>query len=269
MVLTVLRWLGSIAVLSMIGGRSMLAEIMTVRAYWPYLLFMGLLGFTSFNALLYIAAGATSGLNLLIIQGAIPILIMLGAALFGQARIGGFQILGVVLTIIGVIITATGGRPEMLLGLKVNLGDWLMLAASLCYAAYALLLKRKPAMRPAQLLLHALRRRGARGFHRGRCRSGSGPLCMADGAGLADRWLLHRLPVAPVADFLHPRRRTDRGGAGRALRQPHSGVRRAADGCGGRAVSRQPRRGAAAGFGRRCDGRALQAALSLKITPSA
>jgi drug/metabolite transporter (DMT)-like permease len=155
MTLTVLRWSGASLALGVIGGRTLLHDLSAAKAHLPFLLILGGLGFTGFNAFLYLAAESTNGLNLLIIQGAIPVMILLAAAMFSGQRFGTVQLLGVVLTVIGVVVTATHGSFDRLLGLVFNHGDLLMLAASLCYALYALLLKRKPVM-PALSLFFAL-----------------------------------------------------------------------------------------------------------------
>jgi drug/metabolite transporter (DMT)-like permease len=153
MMLTALRWIGACAVLMLIGGRPILADIKAHRRHLPFLFLLGGIGLTGFNAFLYLAALTTDGMNLMIIQGAIPIMILVGAALFLRQPFGPVQMIGVVLTMAGVVLTATRGEPQKLLALAFNHGDLLMLLASLCYAAYALLLKRRPAMPAAAFFL--------------------------------------------------------------------------------------------------------------------
>jgi drug/metabolite transporter (DMT)-like permease len=155
MVLTMLRWAGACCVLGAIGPAQIVRDLKAVAGKLPFLLGLGAVGFTGFNAFLYLAAEATNGVNLLILQGATPILILLGAALFYHQRIGVVQALGVLLTLAGVVMTATAGEPMKLLGLSFNHGDGLMLLAGLCYAAYALWLKNKPVM-PALSFFFAL-----------------------------------------------------------------------------------------------------------------
>ena len=55
---------------------------MFLRANWRYVAAMGALGYTAFNALFYLAAHRTSALNMSILQGAIPALVLLGARAF-------------------------------------------------------------------------------------------------------------------------------------------------------------------------------------------
>src|SRR5690606_11622612 len=102
-------------------------------------------GFASFNALLYGATTLTAAVNVAMIQAAIPVLVMVGNFLIFRVRASGLHIVGVVLTIYGVIHVATHGIPLRLIGLDVNLGDAMMLLASLLSALHSLLLRHKPA----------------------------------------------------------------------------------------------------------------------------
>jgi drug/metabolite transporter (DMT)-like permease len=155
MTLTVLRWTGACCVLWVIGRHSLIRDLAVARKGLPFLFFLGGLGFTGFNGFLYLAAETTNGINLLIIQGAIPVMILVCSAVFQKQRVAVLQVLGIALTLLGVIVTATEGHPDRLMMLAFNQGDVLMLLAAACYAAYAMLLKRKPVM-PALALLFAL-----------------------------------------------------------------------------------------------------------------
>lgn len=122
-----------------------------VRRAWPvlrprrlWLLAMAAGGFTGFNTLFYIASTETSGLNVGIIQGAMPSLVLIGAFLVHGTRITGMQAFGVAVTLAGVLLVASAGDPGRLLALEFNRGDVLMLAASLLYAGYAIALRDRP-----------------------------------------------------------------------------------------------------------------------------
>ena len=154
MTLTCARWTCACLLLAMIMPRRLAADFIIIRPRLPFVLAMGMLGFTGFNAFLYLAALHTNGVNLLIIQGAIPVLILVAAGLLRHERVGHLQIMGVGLTMVGVAVTATQGHLERLLDLKLNIGDLMMLGASLCYALYALLLRRRPPVSGLSLLFY-------------------------------------------------------------------------------------------------------------------
>lgn len=142
--LSAMRWIVAFLVILPFAWPSIRREWPEIRRGMGWLAFYGALGFTSFNALLYGAATFTSAVNIAMIQAAIPVLVMLGNFLIFRVRANVLHILGVVLTVYGVIHVTTHGAPLRLIGLDVNIGDAMMLLASLLYALHSLLLRYKP-----------------------------------------------------------------------------------------------------------------------------
>jgi drug/metabolite transporter (DMT)-like permease len=142
MTLTCLRWTIVIVISVAITRRDLVAEWPVLRRSWKLILAMGTFGFTGFNALFY--AHYTTAVNLTIIQGAIPVLVLCGALLAFGTRITVLQILGMIVTLSGVALVATRGDITTLLGLAFNPGDLLMLLACLLYAGYTLALRNRP-----------------------------------------------------------------------------------------------------------------------------
>ena len=105
---------------------------------------MGTLGFTAFNALFYSAAHYTSAINIGILQGAIPVFVLLGTYQLYQSKITGLQIFGVIVTLVGVVTVACGGDLSQLTSLSINRGDLFMLLACLFFAGYSIGLSRRP-----------------------------------------------------------------------------------------------------------------------------
>jgi drug/metabolite transporter (DMT)-like permease len=146
MQLVTFRWLGVVILLSLFARNKLQRDWPVLRQHLPFLCLMGGCGFTAFNALFYVAGHHTSAINIGILQGSIPIFVLLGSWLVMHHRISRLQGVGVVLTLIGVIIVASGGNPGELLGLALNRGDLLLLIACFFYAAYSVGLSRRPAV---------------------------------------------------------------------------------------------------------------------------
>ena len=155
--LTFLRWsLVLIVLWPLYGGE--------IRARWPDIrpqiwrvTAMGALGFTGFNALYYVAAHHTSAINMGILQGAVPVFVLIGAFLAHGTRASAFQILGVLITTIGVVVVATHGELQKLIALDLNQGDLALLVACVLYAFYTIGLKNRPSLSgPAFFTLLAL-----------------------------------------------------------------------------------------------------------------
>jgi drug/metabolite transporter (DMT)-like permease len=112
--------------------------------YWRVGLWMGALGYTLFSAIIYVAAYYTQAVNLAILQGTIPVFVLLGALAVHGTQVRPLQIVGVALTLIGVVVVASKGDVHILLTLAFNFGDVLMLIGCAAYAAYALKLRDRP-----------------------------------------------------------------------------------------------------------------------------
>lgn len=146
MLLTQLRWFVVLAVLwPMYGGQ--------VREAWPAVkphlfgvVMMATLGFTAFNVLFYYGARHTTAINIGILQGAIPVFVLAGAFLAHGTRTTWLQIIGVLVTLVGVVVVATHGDLRAIVDLNLNRGDVAMLAACALYAFYAVALRNRPSM---------------------------------------------------------------------------------------------------------------------------
>lgn len=153
MVLTTLRWVGTLMLAAALGHAAFRAEWPVIRANWKWIAIMGVLGFTGFNALFYLAALYTTAVNIGIIQGAIPVMVLAGAFLVYRTPVTPLQGVGIVVTIAGVILLAARGDLAVLTGLAFNLGDLLMLIACLGYAIYTVALRNRPAISPRPFFL--------------------------------------------------------------------------------------------------------------------
>ena len=146
MALVALRWLLVVVLLAIFARKQIVRDWRALRARWRFVLAMGALGFTAFNALFYQAAHTTTAINIGILQGAIPIFVLAGGFLFHRQRVTGLQIAGMAVTLVGVILVATGGDIAHLFELHFVPGDLLMVGACALYAGYTIALKRKPAI---------------------------------------------------------------------------------------------------------------------------
>jgi drug/metabolite transporter (DMT)-like permease len=142
--LVFLRWVIALAVLWPIYGGEIRANWPAIRPKLPRIIAMAALGFTGFNVLFYFAAYSTTAINIGILQGSIPVMVLAGTfALYGTpVRL--LQIVGVILTILGVITVATRGAPLAILDLDLNRGDLLVLLACVLYAFYTVALRNRP-----------------------------------------------------------------------------------------------------------------------------
>ncbi|TPJ25476.1 DMT family transporter [Mesorhizobium sp. B2-8-3] len=153
MTLVFLRWVMAVLVLLPIGWRTLREDWPEVRRHWRLLAGLGACGFTIFNVIFYTALNYTTAINVSIEQAAIPIVIILANFVLFRLRVQPLQVVGVVLTIVGVALTASHGDLGQLLKLDLNFGDAIMLVAVLCYSLYSVGLRLKPAIRWQSFML--------------------------------------------------------------------------------------------------------------------
>jgi drug/metabolite transporter (DMT)-like permease len=144
MALTCLRWLGVCFILAPLIRRQVAAKLPALLPRWPYIVMMAALGFTAFNALMYAAAHHTSAVNLTILQGSVPVLVLIGSFVWFGTRIRLVQVLGMAVTMVGVVTVAARGEIETLTTFAFNIGDVWMMFACAAYAAYTVALRKRP-----------------------------------------------------------------------------------------------------------------------------
>ena len=146
MTLVFLRWSVALGPIAYAARKTIRSEFQLLAPHWLLVTAMGAVGFTGFNALFYGAAHYTTALNMSLIQACVPGLVLIGAGAFFRVRASWLQVLGALLTILGVAEIAAQGEWARLAKLSVNFGDAMMLLASLFYAFYTLALRMRPAV---------------------------------------------------------------------------------------------------------------------------
>ena len=144
MTFTFLRWTMPVAILGVALREQLLEHRLVLVERWPLILLMGTLGLTVFNALMYVAAHHTSAVNITILQGSMPVLVLIGALLFYGTRIHGRQIIGMAVTLLGVLLVAARADFATLMSFSFNIGDVWMLVACCLYAGYTVALRTRP-----------------------------------------------------------------------------------------------------------------------------
>jgi drug/metabolite transporter (DMT)-like permease len=152
MTLTCLRWGVALVPILVAARPALRRDWHVLRVHWPYVAAMGALGYTAFNALFYLAAHRTTALNLSIIQGAVPALVLIGARVFLGARFTALQALGALTTMIGVAAIAAQGEVARLAALAFNEGDVMIFIAAILYAGYTIGLRERPRVSGLSLL---------------------------------------------------------------------------------------------------------------------
>lgn len=139
------RWLIAFVVLLPFAWRQLWRD----RAvYWQHrwrVLGLSLTGVFAFNTLIYKGLHDTVTTNALLLNSCIPVLIMLFGTLFYGQRLRALQLLGVAVSLAGVLEIVLGGDWARLRQLAFNPGDVLVFGAMVCWAVYTLWTRMLPA----------------------------------------------------------------------------------------------------------------------------
>ncbi len=110
--------------------------------HWRRYTLLGLLGVGCYNALQYLALTTSTPLNVTLVAASVPVwMLALGALFFGQ-RVSGRQVVGALMSIVGVLIVLGRGDLALLAQVRLVPGDVYILLATLAWAWYSWLLTR-------------------------------------------------------------------------------------------------------------------------------
>ena len=144
MVMVTGRWALCCVLLLVLTRRQLVEAWPALAPHWKQIALMGFFGFTVFQQLYYFSAHYTTGVNLAIIQGVSPVLMLIGAWVLWGARITLIQIGGFALTMVGVALVATRGDLAVLQNFDFRIGDLGVLGSAIVYSGYALSLRNRP-----------------------------------------------------------------------------------------------------------------------------
>jgi drug/metabolite transporter (DMT)-like permease len=108
----------------------------------PLLFFLGLTSVGLFNSFIYNALNFTQVINASLFNAVIPAVIILFCFLFKLDKTNKFQLLGLALTIFGILSIITKLDLKILLTLDFNRGDILMIGAVITWGLYSAFLKK-------------------------------------------------------------------------------------------------------------------------------
>jgi drug/metabolite transporter (DMT)-like permease len=146
------RWVVAAPILLVIAWPHLREDLPKVKENLPFLLVLSALSVAAYNTLLYQGLLSTTAINSFLINTLRPSIIVLLSIIFFRQGITLLQSLGFSLAFIGTITIIVRGDSSRLLNLDFNIGDLWILAATVCWAIYTVLLKKRPKMHATSFL---------------------------------------------------------------------------------------------------------------------
>ena len=128
----------------------------TILNNLPLLFFLGLTSVGLFNSFTYLSLIHTQVINASLFNTAIPAIIILLCFLFKIEKTNKFQILGLIISVCGILAIITKLKLSILLSLNFNKGDLIMIGGVITWGVYSTLLKKKKFNLPLLTLVHII-----------------------------------------------------------------------------------------------------------------
>ncbi len=153
MALAFFRWFVAVAVMLPFAWPQIRAHWPLIRANTKRIAWLGFWGTGLHNAFAYMGLQYTTATNGVMLNSAIPVLIILLGWVVYRDTITRLQALGVAISMAGVFTILMRGDPAVLADLSLNHGDLILLVGMIFWAAYTVFLRMKPAQIPGLALL--------------------------------------------------------------------------------------------------------------------
>ena len=122
----------------------------------PLLFFLALTSVGLFNSFTYLSLVHTQVINASLFNTAIPAIIILLCFLFKIEKTNKYQILGLIISVLGILSIITKLNLEIILSLNFNKGDLIMIGGVITWGLYSSFLKKKKFTLPLLTLVHIL-----------------------------------------------------------------------------------------------------------------
>ncbi|MFC5449083.1 DMT family transporter [Paenibacillus aestuarii] len=146
--LALLRWSIALLILLPFSWRRLCKEWNIIVRYKWVLVGMSIFGISGYNALLYYALNHTTSINAAVVNSITPVFIAAFSFFILRQTLKIGQILGIAISVLGIVLTVSQGSWEKLIELRFNVGDLLVIAAVICWSIYSVLLKKYAVVLP-------------------------------------------------------------------------------------------------------------------------
>jgi drug/metabolite transporter (DMT)-like permease len=137
------RWLFAFLILLPFTIKEILANKKYILDNIGFFIILGITSITIFNSIVYYSLYYTQVISGVLMISTIPVWIMFIASILNIEKTNLFQIIGVILSLIGVLFIITKADIELIKSLNFNKGDLSMVVAMFSWAIYSALLRKK------------------------------------------------------------------------------------------------------------------------------
>ena len=137
------RWLFAFLILFPFTYKEVIEKKDYIFKNLGFFIILGITSITIFNSIVYYSLYYTQVISGVLMISTIPVWIMFIASILKIEKTNLFQIIGVILSLTGVLFIITKADVEIIKNLNFNKGDLSMVVAMLAWAIYSALLRKK------------------------------------------------------------------------------------------------------------------------------
>ena len=138
------RWLFALIVILPFTLSLLWSIRQTIIKHWKYLLLVSILGVANFNTFVYLGLQTSTATDAVLLLSATPIIILIFSRLLFAAPISVQQLIGIAISLMGVLIIISGGVPSKLGTVLQGAASSLwIIAAVISWSLYSVLLKKR------------------------------------------------------------------------------------------------------------------------------
>src|SRR4249920_3417112 len=146
------RWAVAAAILLPFAAAQLRADGPLIRRNLPMLALFGAIGAGGFTLLGYWGVSYTTAVNATLLNSSLPLFVVPLSWLLLGLTVSGRQLVGLTLSLAGVVAIVSGGTLQTLARLTLNPGDFLILGGAFLWAIYTVTLKWRPPLRALSFL---------------------------------------------------------------------------------------------------------------------
>jgi len=143
-----IRWSLAFLLLLPFAWTALRRDLPALRRSFPTVVLLSLTGISAFNTMLYWSLQYTTAINATLMQSTGPLLIGLWSLALFRDPLTRRQIVGVLVSLLGVAVIVLQGELARLVSFRLNAGDLAVILAMALYALYSALLRKRPAVAP-------------------------------------------------------------------------------------------------------------------------
>lgn len=142
--LSALRWVAPCIIAGVLARQHFGRDWPEIKSHWKAMLVLGLAGGALFSTLQYVGLQYTSAINVSVLNSLGPVFIVAAVAIMFGETMRPIQMVGIAVSLAGVLFIVARGDPVALLGMSFNAGDLIILFNMAVWAVYSACLRFRP-----------------------------------------------------------------------------------------------------------------------------